>query len=679
MFLRFIKGLTIFLIIFGFNFAIFSSARAIPYVIGTFYVNGSTGNDTYDGTSPTHISGSIGPRKTIQAMINIVAAGSTVIVAPGTYEENITISRGIYLRSTSNDFDVSVENQTTITDNSSISFSGNPSDIKIRGFVFDGVTNSYDILLNSAGNNTTIEYNNFTNSGTGFAAIINGIANAHSGLIIRNNSISNISNSSAGISINGFSAPQIYNNSIETLDGTAIAVVNCNNASINSNSISSITGAFGIGIGLYTTTGNMLRNDLFNGEVILNTCSMAGNLNVKYNTIYDATTPSSTSIIVFGNSVSHLTISNNNFTGSAIGVANSGVGIIDARNNWWGSSSGPHSDSSNPNGTGASVSDNVTYNPYNLNLGWNSGIQGQGNVVYEVIGGVLFRAIRRMNNTIFLSYTVDNLNWTDVGSSGNSIGNPALKLFSIDAKLHETVRSSGNLVKTRLGSDPFAWNGWTTIGNGAVSDIAMMEFDSKLWIAYRGNSGNFYIRSSSNGTTWSELTALGKGTGNLDFSTIGDRLVVSICGTNGYLYTKSTLNGASWTSWKKSIPISSDIRTVTFNAQLYQSVRTQNGKAYIRSSSDGINWAPWASGESAFGNVTVTASSGFIYQSKRGYSKTIYYRISPNGYNWSSWYSTGKTSVCEDSLAILHDELLQSYINTQGYIYTSYGKQLIPG
>lgn len=46
------------------------------------------------------------------------------------------------------------------------------------------------------------------------------------------------------------------------------------------------------------------------------------------------------------------------------GVINSGASQIDATNNWWGSNSGPYNLSSNPNGQGNEVSNNVLFDPW---------------------------------------------------------------------------------------------------------------------------------------------------------------------------------------------------------------------------------------------------------------------------------------------------------------------------
>ena len=59
--------------------------------MATYYVDGTNGNDAYDGTSPTFVSGSIGPKKTLTAMeAKPVAAGDLVHVRAGTYRETLT-------------------------------------------------------------------------------------------------------------------------------------------------------------------------------------------------------------------------------------------------------------------------------------------------------------------------------------------------------------------------------------------------------------------------------------------------------------------------------------------------------------------------------------------------------------------------------------------------------------
>jgi hypothetical protein len=58
---------------------------------------------------------------------------------------------------------------------------------------------------------------------------------------------------------------------------------------------------------------------------------------------------------------------NNSFpTGPApFGLKSNTAATVDAINNWWGNSSGPYNATSNTLGTGAAVSDNVLFNPFN--------------------------------------------------------------------------------------------------------------------------------------------------------------------------------------------------------------------------------------------------------------------------------------------------------------------------
>ncbi len=61
-----------------------SATAGIPPV----YVNVATGNDSWDGSSPTNTAPGIGPKKTIAAGYDAVSDGGTVNVAAGTYPEN---------------------------------------------------------------------------------------------------------------------------------------------------------------------------------------------------------------------------------------------------------------------------------------------------------------------------------------------------------------------------------------------------------------------------------------------------------------------------------------------------------------------------------------------------------------------------------------------------------------
>jgi len=67
-----------------------------PCTADNIYVNGTMGNDSWNGTSPTGGAPN-GPKKTIQQGINAVCDDGTVHVAAGTYNENLTITRALNL------------------------------------------------------------------------------------------------------------------------------------------------------------------------------------------------------------------------------------------------------------------------------------------------------------------------------------------------------------------------------------------------------------------------------------------------------------------------------------------------------------------------------------------------------------------------------------------------------
>ena len=66
-------------------------------IYATVYVDGSIGDDSYDGHYWTAMGGGVGPKKTIQAGIDITPKRRICYVAPGTYYEQITMADGVIL------------------------------------------------------------------------------------------------------------------------------------------------------------------------------------------------------------------------------------------------------------------------------------------------------------------------------------------------------------------------------------------------------------------------------------------------------------------------------------------------------------------------------------------------------------------------------------------------------
>ncbi|HKJ27974.1 MAG TPA: sortase [Anaerolineales bacterium] len=60
---------------------------------------------------------------------------------------------------------------------------------------------------------------------------------------------------------------------------------------------------------------------------------------------------------------------NSIYNNSTFGVSNTTLSLINAENNWWGDASGPYHATTNPTGTGDTVSDNVDFDPWNATTG----------------------------------------------------------------------------------------------------------------------------------------------------------------------------------------------------------------------------------------------------------------------------------------------------------------------
>ena len=85
-----------------FSFCTNSDAAANTQSI---YVNGSSGNDAWDGTSSTHIGTNIGPKKTIKSGLGVVSAGGTVNIAGGTYNEHsMVLNKNMIIQGGSQDY-----------------------------------------------------------------------------------------------------------------------------------------------------------------------------------------------------------------------------------------------------------------------------------------------------------------------------------------------------------------------------------------------------------------------------------------------------------------------------------------------------------------------------------------------------------------------------------------------
>ncbi|MGB9937102.1 MAG: right-handed parallel beta-helix repeat-containing protein [Methanobacterium sp.] len=112
------------------------------------YVNALLGNDSWDGSSPTWISGNIGPIKTIQSAVNAVANSGTINVASGNYTENIVLNKKVVLTAQG---DVTVKANAANSPVLTIGTLGSGS--TVQGFILTGSTDSGIYMDNSTQNN----------------------------------------------------------------------------------------------------------------------------------------------------------------------------------------------------------------------------------------------------------------------------------------------------------------------------------------------------------------------------------------------------------------------------------------------------------------------------------------------------------------------------------------------
>ena len=275
----------------------------------TVYVNVLTGDDTYDGEAPVYDS-THGPKKTIQNGINTVAAGGTVYIAQGTYNEHdITISNSVNLHG---------ENQaTTIID----------AETNARIFyISSGITVNMDHLTLTNGNEIVDGGGAIRNYGTlnlNYCTFTKNTASTRGGAI-RNDGTLNVANSNFSENSAGFGGA-IRNYASCTIVGSTFnsnSAGTSGGASYNDGTIvvtgSTFTGnSAGYGAALWN---NFLHTMTVTGSTFTgNTATTQGGAFKNYGTL----------------TANYNRFYNNNAPNGA--CIYTGGGSVNAENNWWGS------------------------------------------------------------------------------------------------------------------------------------------------------------------------------------------------------------------------------------------------------------------------------------------------------------------------------------------------------
>ncbi|MDX6405204.1 MAG: hypothetical protein QOH70_2659 [Blastocatellia bacterium] len=333
---------------------------------GTWYVNSTTGNDSFTCMS------AVTPCKTINAAIGKASSGDTIIVAAGLYSESVAINRTLTLLGAQANVDARTRAGAESTiDNSCSPVAITADNVTLNGFTVQGSTQSDPCLIAGiwmnpgfgGGNGSQILYNIVQNNVAGIELDNTGTFQAKVQFNwIRNNNNPG-PNSGSGIEVSfGLNNAVIDNNRFSgqtsdsmTVQAPSSGVTISNNELVGGTSegffiallsSSSITGNTSVGSTSYATI------DLFGGnDGVTITCNLlaTGQRAISVDDPYGV------------GPNKNITAHNNNIQGNVVAglQVDTGAyvpGILNAENNWWGSPTGPTS-TNNASGTGDKVID----------------------------------------------------------------------------------------------------------------------------------------------------------------------------------------------------------------------------------------------------------------------------------------------------------------------------------
>jgi parallel beta-helix repeat protein len=320
----------------------------------------------------------------IQDAIDAATSGDTITVAAGTYTENVNVAKSLTLQGASS------ATVTVSAANPAISvFTVTASSVNMSGFTVSGatgggqagiylgpgvalcnissnnLTGSFDgIWLGAGSHNNTFTSNTLSSNYQGFEIYISS----------NNTFTNNIANSNTkyGFKIDSGNNNRFTNNTANSNgDKGFYSVAGDGGGSTNStftNNTANLNTRHGIhligsNVGA-TLTGNTFNANLVTGIKLQDTVT---NLRIQNNNITNNPTGIGIDASVAG--FTTWAVTHNNIVGNTLGISNAGTGILNAKNNWWGNTSGPIPETlpkEGYNSYGDKVSNNVDYEPWLL-------------------------------------------------------------------------------------------------------------------------------------------------------------------------------------------------------------------------------------------------------------------------------------------------------------------------
>jgi len=366
------------------------SAMALALVLGVMIFGGRTTR----ASGPICTVGPAGDYTTIQDAVNDPAC-TTINVAPGTYNEQVQISRPLTLNGAQHGIDARTR---VPTSESIINNSCGPVQIFADSVVLDGFT-----IQGSTDLDPCYVAGIYTNPGShnsdvgGYQILNNIIQNNIIGIemdntgalqakvqqnLIQNNNANDIGpDNGTGIDTNfGLNNAVIDSNKFVGHIGSGIDAVNAGGSNItySNNEFDSNRRA----IGLFNVTSSIITgNNIHNSTSPDNTADIrifggVSNLSITCNILANgagrAIRINDAGFLLVPDPNSSIAINNNNISGYPTGLEENlggytgGFNSLDATHNWWGSSTGP-TIASNPGGSGELIIDEdgvVKYSPF---------------------------------------------------------------------------------------------------------------------------------------------------------------------------------------------------------------------------------------------------------------------------------------------------------------------------
>jgi hypothetical protein len=648
----------------------FFISRAIA-ASNTYYVNLNTGDDLYDGTSPTVEGGGVGPKETITAAIDAAGSGDIVQLAAGEYTDigEVSIDVPITIESFTGTWNSHFTSK--ITGNSTLEIGAD--NVIIDGLIFEDSTSDYVISSSGIISNAIIRDCRFFNledsaivagSGTNWSIINNLFSDIETGApqtAIISNTMTNLQiNDNTFLNIGGVCISDSTSTNLIIVDNnfyhiyvTGISLSAENGVLIDGNALE-YANASGASAGIYLVSDSLTTGTVnITDNIISNTSGIS------------AGTAIGTSASNFGGAT--ININNNNLAGNTWGFDYAGTGTVNAENNWWGSSTGPYNQTRNPYGLGSATTDNVgiDFTPYKLERSWVKVSSAIGNIPMIIFKSKLYQVRRTSANHFYTRYSQNGHDWSAWVYGAHAYSDVAMAVHN--GYLYQAIRGSNYHLYVRSTADGESWTAWSSGSKHITGSITMISFNGSLFQTVRGTDGKGYMRSYSVG--WSSWKSLGTSLGEIETVTYGPGIIQAKIASNHYLYWRTSVDGVNWLGWTGDGGTAKSVSMVEFDGDLYQTKVGLDNGMYTRVS-DGP-WGPWVKSGWAVGKVAMIVLDDRIYQAKRINSNSYYIRYSFDGTTWTDWQADNSSGASNITMTAFSGELYRAIRKTNGYLYST--------